>query len=103
MKVIKYDEYDDLEYRRCSKEVGKILMKLMEFIRMYKIQDSLTFNINDFVNKSNINIDEIKKLIIAKKNGMNLYPFPITLTDSTITFSELNKREKSRPFESNIF
>ena len=54
-------------------------------------------------NKSNINIDEIKKLIIAKKNGMNLYPFPITLTDSTITFSELNKREKSRPFESNIF
>lgn len=103
MKVIKYDEFDDLEYRRGSKEFGKIIMKLMDFLRMYKIQDTLTFNIDDFINRSNITIDEIKKLIIAKENGMNFYSFPIILTDSTISFKDLNKREKTRPFESNNF
>jgi hypothetical protein len=60
MKVFKYDEFDNIEYRKGSIEFGGILLKLMEFLRLYKTDDILSFNIKEFTDKSNITIDDIK-------------------------------------------
>ena len=103
MKVFKYDEFDNIEYRKGSIEFGGILLKLMEFLRLYKTDDILSFNFKEFTEKSNITIDDIKKIMLSKEKTPNLYDFVISLNDNEITFKELNKRGKTRPFESNNF
>ena len=62
-KIIKYSDFENLEYRKGSKEYGGIITKLLEFLRLYDTQEDLTFKIDDFVKKSNITIEEIKKLL----------------------------------------
>lgn len=97
--IIRFSDFDNLEYRSGSKEYGAILTKLMDFLRLYDKGD-MAFPINEFVEKSNITIDEITKLSDAKKNGKNLYIFNIEIKDGNIYFTDF-KNGKSRPFESN--
>ena len=105
MQVLKYDQFDNLEYRKGSIEFGGILTKLLEFLRLYKddLIGELKFTITDFEKQSNIKIDLIKKLIGSKENGQKLYDFSISIENDSISFDELNKTGKSRPFESNNF
>lgn len=98
-KIVKFNEFNDMEYRKGSKEYGKILNKLMDFLRLFDKGD-MSFKINDFVKKSNITIDEINKLIDAKNNGKNLYIFNIEIKDGHIYFTNFING-KNRPFESN--
>lgn len=97
--IIKFKDFDNIEYRKGSKEFGTILTKLMDFLRLYDKGD-MSFHIDDFVNKSNITIDEITKLIDSKKSGQNLYLFNIKIKDGEIHFTDF-KNGKDRPFESN--
>ena len=100
-KIIKYSDFENLEYRKGSKEYGGIITKLLEFLRLYDTQEDLTFKIDDFVKKSNITIEEIKKLLHSKEQGQKLYDFEIVLDKDNIIFKNLNKTGKNRPFESN--
>lgn len=101
MRFDEFDNFDNLEYRKGSKEFGGILTRLLEFLRIYKkIDDTIQFTISDFEKKSNINIDEIKKLIQSKESGMNLFDFNIVIDNNLITFSNFINI-KNRPFESN--
>ena len=105
MQVLKYDQFDNLEYRKGSIEFGGILTKLLEFLRLYKddLVGELKFTITDFEKHSNIKIDLVKKLIGSKENGQKLYDFSISIENDSIYFNDLNKNGKSRPFESNIY
>lgn len=108
IQVIKYTDFtnfDNIEYRKGSKEYGGILIKLLEFLRIYKTNDSdtLEFKIKDFETKSKMTIDEIKKLIESKENGQKLFDFNITIENGKLIISNLNKIGKNRPFESNNY
>ena len=98
--IIKFNDFDDLEYRKGSKEYGGILLKLMDFLRLYDKGD-MVFSISRFEELSNITEEEIRKLISAKNNGNNLYSFNIEIKDGNISFMDF-KNGKSRPFESNL-
>lgn len=97
--IIKFKDFDSLEYRKGSSEYGGILTKLMDFLRLYDKGD-ISFSINDFIEKSNITIDELTKLIDAKNNGKNLYLFNIEIKDGKVFFTDFING-KDRPFESN--
>lgn len=101
MKVIKFSDFDDIEYRKGSKEFGGIVTKLMEFLRLYKDDSvsSLKFSVSNFEKESNIPIDEINKLINSE-DAKGLYFFDIHIIGDDIIFENLNKKEKDRPFES---
>lgn len=100
-QIIKFNDFDNLEYRKGSQEYGGILIKLLEFLRLYKTEDIISFKLNDFISKSNITIEEIQKLIESKDKGQKLYDFDILIEKGIISFSNLNKTGKNRPFESN--
>lgn len=97
--IIKFNDFDNIEYRKGSKKYGGILTKLMDFLRLYDKADMI-FTIDNFENESNIDIDEINKLIDAKNDGNNLYLFNIEVKGNNIYFTDF-KNGKSRPFESN--
>lgn len=99
-KILKFNDYNDIEYRKGSKKFGGLLLKLMEFLRIHKDKEenSIEFNIIDFEKESNITINEIKELLSDDK-GKNLYKFDIQITDDKITFTNLTS-DKSRYFES---
>lgn len=100
-QIVRYSDFENLEYRKGSKEFGGIITKLLEFLRLYDTQEDLVFNIDDFVKKSNITIEEIQKLLHSKEIGQKLYDFEIVLDKNNILFKNLNKTGKNRPFESN--
>ena len=98
-KIIKFNDFDNIEYRKGSNEFGSILTMLMDFLRMYNKED-MEFSIEDFEEKSNIKIENIEKLINDKKKGNNLFLFDIELNNGNIYFTNFING-KSRPFESN--
>lgn len=98
-KIIKFNDFDNLEYRKGSIEFGGILTQLMDFLRLYDKGD-MEFTIQEFEQKSKISIDNIKKLIDAKINGDNLYIFNIEIKNNKVYFTDF-KNGKTRPFESN--
>jgi len=99
MKILKFNDYSNIEYRKGSLMYGGLITKLMEFLRIYKNDNSeLVFSIKDFQDKSNINIKDIQKLI-NDKNKNNLINFNIEFKDDKIIFNNLTK-DKSRFFES---
>jgi hypothetical protein len=71
----------------------------MEFLRLPEFKphleenDGLKFKIDDFQKRSNINIDEIKRLL---NKDHNLYSFDINIEDNYITFSNINNTYKDR-------
>lgn len=99
MKILNFNDYSNIEYRKGSQKFGGLITKLMEFLRIYKKDNnSLVFNIVDFEKKSNINISEINDLL-SYENKNNLINFSIEIIDDKIKFDNLTK-DKSRFFES---
>lgn len=97
--VLKLNDFENLEYRKGSKEYGGILTKLIEFLRLYKDDKEIIFNIDNFEKESNISIDEVKKLLKSKEEGKNLFDFNIIFEDDKIIFNNFDSG-KTRPFES---
>lgn len=100
-KVLKFIDFDNLEYRKGSQEYGGLLTKLLEYLRTVRETDEnrLKLNIQEFEKESNISIEELKSLIKAKENGNNLFEFDIIIDGDTLIFSGFDTG-KTRPFES---
>lgn len=98
--ILRFDDIENIEYRKGSQKFGGLLIKLMEFLRLYKEKEEkdLSFNIKDFEEKSNIQIDEIKELVNDEK-GKTLYKFDININNENISFTNLTT-DKNRFFES---
>ena len=97
-KIKNFEEYFG-EYRKGSDKFGKIVSRLMEFLRLPEFKnhieenDGLKFEIADFEQRSNIKVDKIKQLL---NNDHNLYSFDIDVDDKNITFYNINKTYKDR-------
>lgn len=87
------------EYRKGSGEFGKLVSRIMEFLRLPEFaskleeNDGLKFEISDFEVRSHIKIDNVKKLLDEEHN---LYSFDIKIDDKYITFYNINKTYKDR-------
>lgn len=87
------------EYRKGSNKFGKIVLNIMEFLRLPEFKnhieenDGLKFEIADFETRSHIKVDKIKQLL---QNDHNLYSFDINVDDKYITFSNIKKTYKDR-------
>lgn len=87
------------EYRKGSNKFGKIVLNIMEFLRLPEFKnhieenDGLRFEIADFETRSHIKVDRIKQLL---QNDHNLYSFDIDVDDKYITFSNIKKTYKDR-------
>ena len=96
-RVKNFKEY--FEYRKGSDKFGKIVSRIMEFLRLpefaSKIEenDGLKFEIHDFEVRSHIKIDKIKQLL---DEDHNLYSFDIDIDDKYVTFYNINKTYKDR-------
>lgn len=98
---MKIYRFEDIEYRRGSKEFGGLVLKIMEFLRLYRKDNSeLVFTVSDFEKQSKISIDEIKKLI-SDERGKNLLNINIKIDNDKIYFTNL-KSDKNRFFENNL-
>ena len=99
--IMRFDDIQNLEFRKGSLEYGDKVKQLIEFLRIYKDQneDTMVFNINDFEKASKMKIDEIKELskLPTKKSLMD---FDIEISDNQIKFTNLQNR-KSLHVESN--
>jgi hypothetical protein len=97
-RIKTFKEYSG-EYRKGSSKFGKILLNIMEFLRLPEFKnhieenDALRFNIADFETRSHIKVDKIKQLL---NNDHNLYSFDIDIDDTYVTFSNLKKTYKDR-------
>lgn len=100
MKILKFNDFSGVEYRKGSTKFGGLVTKLMEFLRIHKPKEgnSLEFDIEEFENESNIKIQEIEELL-ADENKNNLINFDIDIINGKIVFSNL-KSDKNRFFES---
>jgi len=87
------------EYRKGSDKFGKVVERIMEFLRLPEFKnklddnDGLKFLIPDFEARSHIKVDQIKQLL---NNDTNLYSFDIKIDDNHITFFNINKTRKDR-------
>ena len=87
------------EYRKGSDKFGKLVSRIMEFLRLPEFKnkleenDGLRFEIADFEARSHIKVDAIKQLL---NNDNNLYSFDIDIDEKHITFSNINKTYKDR-------
>jgi hypothetical protein len=92
--ILRFTDFDNLEFRKGSLEYGGLVSKLLEFLRIYKNEneDELVFNIKDFEKASNLNIDEIIKLN-ELPNKKSLYNFNVEIKDDKIIFSNLENKK----------
>lgn len=98
MNVLRFADIENIEYRKGSSRFGQLLLRLMEFLRMYKTEaKDIVFKITDFELKSNIRISELQGMM-NDEEGRNLYKFDIIITKVNITFTNLTSN-KSRFFE----
>ena len=87
------------EYRKGSSNFGKLLSRIMEFLRLPEYKNhvdengELKFKIPEFEAKSHIKINKIKNLLNTENN---LYSFDINIDDDYITFSNLKNTYKDR-------
>lgn len=97
-RIKTFKEYSG-EYRKGSSKFGKILLNIMEFLRLPEFKnhidenDGLKFEIADFEARSHIKVDKIKQLL---NNDHNLFSFDIDIDDKNITFSNIKKTYKDR-------
>jgi hypothetical protein len=98
--IVKFDNFDNLEYRKGSKEFGGLLTRLLEYLRLVRKEEKeLTFNLQEFEKESNITKKDLESLVKAKEDGKNLFDFDIIIDGNTVTFTSFNSG-KTRPFES---
>ena len=87
------------EYRKGSNKFGKLVSRIMEFLRLPEFKnhieenDGLKFELGDFETRSHITIDKIKQLL---NKDHNLYSFDIDIDDTYITFSNIKNTYKDR-------
>ena len=92
-KIKNFKEYFG-EYRKGSNKFGKLVSRIMEFLRLPEFKnhieenDGLKFEIADFENRSHIKIDKIRQLL---NKDHNLYSFDIVIDDKHIAFSNIKK------------
>lgn len=97
-KIKNFKEYFG-EYRKGSNKFGKLVSRIMEFLRLPEFKnhidenDGLKFELVDFETRSHIEIEKIKQLL---NNDHNLYSFDIDIDDKYITFSNIKKTYKDR-------
>jgi len=97
-RIKTFKEYSG-EYRKGSSQYGKLVSRIMEFLRLPEFKnhleenDGLKFEIADFETRSHIKIDKIKQLL---NKDHNLYSFDINVDDKYITFSNIKKTYKDR-------
>lgn len=99
--ILKFNDFDDIEYRKGSKEFGGLLTKLLEYLRLVREtnEKELSLDINKFEKESNITKEELLSLIKAKEDGKKLYEFDIIINGDTVIFTGFDSG-KNRPFES---
>lgn len=92
--ILRFNDFENLEFRKGSLEYGELVLKLLEFLRIYKTEndDKLVFNASDFEKSSNIKIDEIIKLN-KLPNKKLLYNFDIEVKDGKIIFTNLENKK----------
>lgn len=94
MNIMKYNDIQNLEFRKGSLEYGDKIKQLIEFLRIYKNEndDKLIFNINDFEKSSKITLSEVEEIknLPYKKNLIN---FDIDVKDNKIIFSNLQNKK----------
>lgn len=92
--ILRFNDFDNLEFRKGSLEYGDLVSKLLEFLRIYKTEndDKLVFNTSDFEKSSNIKIDEIIELN-ELPNKKSLYNFDIEVRDDKIIFTNLENKK----------
>ena len=97
-------DIENLEYRKGSKEFGGLVTRLVEFLRLHREsdQDEVVMKTDDFEEQSKITVDELRRLIEAKRQGKPIYDFEIVINGNTVAFIGLNMNGKNRPFESNV-
>jgi len=87
------------EYRKGSEKFGKLVNRIMEFLRLPDFKahidenDLLKFEISDFENRSHIKVEKIRELL---NTDSKLYSFDIDIDDKHIKFSNFNKTYKDR-------
>ena len=87
------------EFRKGSKQFGKLLNSIMEFLRLLEFKnkieenDGIKFEISDFEKRSHIDIEKIKQLI---NNDNKLYNFNIKIDDNFISFFNIKNTYKDR-------
>jgi hypothetical protein len=90
------------EYRKGSNKYGKLVSRIMEFLRLPEFKNEIDENnelqlkVSDFQKQSHINIDKIKQLL---NDDHNLYNFDIQIDDEYITFSNFKKPKNGKWFE----
>ncbi len=93
-QIMKFNDFQNVEFRKGSLEHGDKVKQLIEFLRIYKNQneDTLVFNKNDFEKASKMKISEIEQLskLPTKKSLMN---FNIEITDNQVKFTNLQNRK----------
>jgi len=99
-RIKTYKEFSgEGEYRKGSNKFGKLVQDIMMFLRLPEYNDhrndndGLKFKISDFEKKSNINIEEIKKLLNSQHK---LISFDIILNDEYIVFKNFKNTKKNR-------
>ena len=99
-RIKTYKEFSgEGEYRKGSNKFGKLVQDIMMFLRLPEYNDhrndndGLKFTIKDFELKSNISIEEIKKLL---KSQHKLISFDIILDDDHIIFKNFKNTRKQR-------
>jgi len=100
-KVLRFGDFDNIEYRKGSKEFGGLLTKLLEYLRFVREtnEKEITSNLQKFIEESNITLEELQSLIKAKEEGKKLYDFDIIIDGDIISFTGFDSG-KTRPFES---
>ena len=93
-QILKFGDFQNLEFRKGSLEYGDKVKQLIEFLRIYKDQneDTMIFNKNDFEKASKMKISDIEEInnIPTKKSLMD---FDIEITDNQIKFTNLQNRK----------
>lgn len=95
------DFFEIGEYRKGSSTYGKLVNRIMEFLRLpefktnLKENDGLKFKISDFEKRSHIKIENIKQLL---GDDHNLYSFDIEISPDNkyISFLNIKKTYKDR-------
>ena len=92
--IMKFGDFQNLEFRKGSLEHGDKVKQLIEFLRIYKDQneDTMIFNKDDFEKASRMKISEIEKLnsLPSKKS---LFDFDIEISGDQIKFTNLQNKK----------
>jgi hypothetical protein len=100
-KIIKFNDFDQFEYRRGSSKFGGLLTKIMEYLRLFDNDSkTLKFDIKNFESETNIELKDVEELIKANNETKTLFDFNIEIQNDEIIFSNLNNKQD--PFESKI-